>query len=67
MSVSLWFSGTEVLPGGFSSNYNTVEEALNQAVADVASERVPQPDRIVAEDGTILHDYPSICAAVSTE
>ncbi len=49
MSVELWFAPSTRFPGGHKAIYNTREEALAQAAADIACERTPAPVRI--EDG----------------
>lgn len=59
MSVALWFAPSTRYPGGFRSNYNSLEEALAQAVSDIAVGREPGPVRIEAEDGSILADAKS--------
>lgn len=64
MSVTLWTQPTVNYPGGFARNYNSVDEALSQALTEIASESEPQPDRIIAEDGSTAYDQASLKAAL---
>lgn len=54
MPVTLWYSGDPLsnFPAGYQAVFNTVDEAVAQAVADIASGHAAMPDRVVTEDGT---------------
>lgn len=66
MTVQLWYQSSDVMPGGFYATYNTADEALAQAIADIHVGRVPGPDRIVAEDGSVVDRKTILEAATPT-
>lgn len=68
MTVKLWYAPLgDIYPGGFCSVHTNEETAMSQAIADSQADKVPAPDRIVDEDGSILADGAQIRAAASTE
>lgn len=56
MAVQLISQPNTVYTGGVIRNYNTVNEAKDQALSDISVGYEPAPDRIVDEDGSILFD-----------
>lgn len=66
MTVDLWYKPAIRFPGGFRSTFNSYEEAMSQAVADIESGRSPAPDRIVDENGAVLADSATIDAAATS-
>jgi hypothetical protein len=60
MTVKLWYKPSLRYTGGHAATYNTVEEAVAQAEADIGRNREPAPDRVVDEEtGDIVEQFPT--------
>lgn len=61
--VRLWYDANALLPAGYSVAYNTLDEALAQAAADIQTSREPQPIRVEDESRGILADRQALLDA----